>query len=121
MSKIIIRGERDADQQGAGDEDIKGPTPELLERVEADDASRRDHLSTGGRGRMRKCEAERGENEAGDARRVERERGLLGLHATDESTQSEADEQSSDDPADRPPDADLRELLFLIGDVVECQ
>ena len=49
-----------------------------------------------------------------DGRGVQRHGGCLRLPVAGEAAQHEADEQPGDDPADRAPHANLREVLFLI-------
>ena len=120
LREVVVRGERDADEQGAGDEDVERRTPQLLERVKADDAARRDHLPARRRRRVREREAECREHETRHTRRIEGKSRLLGLDAAHEAPESKADEQTGDDPADRSPHANLRKVFLLIGDVMEA-
>jgi hypothetical protein len=122
LREVVVRGQRDADEQRRGDEHVERPAAELAEGVEAQHAARRHRAAAPRRRRVGQAEAVRAEHEARHARRVERQRRLLGLQVgADEAPEHEADEQPGHDPADRAPHPDARELPLLVGDVVERQ
>ena len=68
---------------------------------------------------MRQREAVQAQQQAGDAGRVQRERRRIRQLPRAEPTEDEPDKQTGDDPANRAVNANQRELLFLITDVVE--
>jgi hypothetical protein len=114
----VGRPERNAEQQRGGDEDVERAVADLRERVEAGDAPQRHRLSPARRRRMWQAERVQSQDHARGGRRIDRPGRLL-RHAADDGSQHQADEQSRDDPADRPEHPDQRELLLLGLDVVE--
>jgi hypothetical protein len=78
---VVVRRQRDADEQRARHEHVERPAAELPEGVEPEDAARRDGLPRRARRRVREREAVDAEQEARHPGRVERQRRLLGRAA----------------------------------------
>src|SRR5881296_1424324 len=120
LGKVVVGRQRDAQQEGGGNEDIERAVAELRQSVEADDATQRNPLPRPWGGRMRQRETVEAEQQARPGSGVERQRGLF-RHACHDAAQHEADEQSGYNPADRAEHPDQRKLLLLRLDVVERQ
>ncbi len=118
---VVVRGERDADEQRADDEHPERLAAELAHGVQSRHAAERYRMPRRRRRRVRQRERVQPEEDARRAGDVQRPRGGLGLHSLQHRRQHEADEQPRHDPADRPPHADPWELPLLILDVMERQ
>ena len=119
LREIVVEGQRDAQEQGAEDEQVEGPASQFLQGVQSDHRPERRLPSGGRRRRSAEREAVESHDQAGRARRVERPGRLFRNDLTGEETQDEADEEARGDPADRAEHPDQRILRFPVLDAVK--
>ncbi len=113
IGERVIELQRDADQERAEDEDRERALAQQLERVEAEDGADRHLAFLRDRRRVRQGETEQPEHHRSGGRNLQRPCGRLEAERPDE--------QARHDPADRPEDANQRELAAGIVHLPERQ